>query len=132
MIDGVHEVDIQAASICDPNTSTYGPGEWDKPCTALTRALTFTAKSWTDRNEHPQVSFSPDVRFVPGKVNTITLKDKLSAAALATSSIRWCPSGSTSCLNEATTDASLATQLNTNGTLSRRIKHFSGYTVLAD
>jgi hypothetical protein len=131
-IAGVHRVDIQAGSICDPLLTSYGPSEWDKPCVPLTRPIVFTAKSWTDENGHPQVTFSPDVRFVPGKVNTITLRDKASAAALSNASILWCPTGAASCVDEGANDASLATRLNASGTLSRRIKHFSGYTVIAD
>lgn len=131
-IGGVHRVDLQAGAICDPATTLYGAAEWDKPCTPATRPITFTTKFWTDATGHARVTFSPDVRFVPGKTNTITLKDKDAAAMMAGLDIVWCPTGTTRCVNESLTDSSLDTRLNSNGTLSRRIKHFSGYTVVAD
>ena len=132
VIDGVHAVELEAGAVCDPATTAYGPAEWDAPCTPITRPLTFTAKSWTDAQGHPRVTFSPDVRFAPGTTNTITLKDKSAAAELAGARIRWCPTGSTVCVDEAAADPTLTTVRNTNGTLSRRVKHFSGYTVTAD
>jgi hypothetical protein len=132
VIDGIHRVDIEAGSVCDPTVSTYGAGEWDAPCQTIARPLQFTARSWTDANGHPRVTFSPDVRFAPGKVNTLTLKDKSASQLLANGRIVWCATEGGSCEDEALADESLATRLNANGTLSRRVKHFSGYTVIAD
>src|ERR1700730_14858445 len=34
---GNHAIVFPARSICDPATSSYGPGEWDAPCTPLNR-----------------------------------------------------------------------------------------------
>src|SRR5437868_4642731 len=52
-------------SICDPATSSYGPTEWDKPCTPATRPITITAKVWRTALGRVQVDFSPALRFVP-------------------------------------------------------------------
>jgi hypothetical protein len=41
---GNHAVVFPAGSICDPATSTYGPGEWDAPCSALSQPITISAQ----------------------------------------------------------------------------------------
>ena len=129
---GTHIVELVQGSVCDPAVSSYGVGEWEKPCTVISKPLTFTAKSWTDENGHPRVTFSPDVRFAPGKVNTMWLKDR-QASADPTYKIDWCSSSRTSCVDESLADPAVATRRDAaNGRLYRRVKHFSGYTVTAD
>ena len=54
-----------AHSLCDPTKSTYGMGEWDKPCSEATRPLTIAVKAWMDSTGHPRIDFQPSVRFVP-------------------------------------------------------------------
>lgn len=118
-----------AGSICDPATSSYGPGTWDSACAAATTPIRITAKSWVNAQGKIATDFQPALRFVPGlrKAVTLTLKD----AALAGTRIDYCtPSG---CVNEALADPSLTTVLDpNNGFAYRIIKHFSGYTVTAD
>jgi hypothetical protein len=109
----VHRVRIVAGSICEPATSGYGVGTWDAPCKPAAG---------------PVVSFSPDVRFVPGKINTIWLMDPKAALQKA-DPLTWCPAGATTCVNEAQSDPSLATTYTSDGYATRRIKHFSGFTV---
>src|SRR3712207_2879784 len=48
IVAGEHELtfDKGLSSVCDPATSSYGPGEWDKPCTPATAPITVTAKVW--------------------------------------------------------------------------------------
>jgi len=123
-----HKVRIVAGSVCDPATSGYGPTLWDAPCTPAAATVTVTAKSWTDANGRPRVSFWPDLRFVPGKVNTIWLMDK-NAAASQSGVLAWCPTGGTACVDESETDASLVTNYTSDGYAYRRLKHFSGYTI---
>jgi hypothetical protein len=127
-----HTVTIPAGAICDPGTSGYGPTYWDKPCTPASRSITVQAKAWTDATGHPRVSFSPDVRFVPSKVVTLSLKDP-NATASSTLRVNWCVTGSEyaqTCVDESKTDPSLATTFNSSTrTLTRRVKHFSGYMV---
>jgi hypothetical protein len=130
IVGGVHKLDVPRGAVCDPATAGYGPTLWDAPCTPATSGVTFTAKSWFDSAGHPSIVISPDVRFVPGKAVTMFMKDK-DAALDATSDIWYCPTGGTSCVNEATADPSLApTRDGNGGYISRRVKHFSGYTVV--
>jgi hypothetical protein len=92
----------------------------------------FTARSWTDAAGRPHLTFSPDVRFVPGKTVTLRLKDK-TAAITEGSTIVWCPTGQLTCVDEARTDPTLATFRDPNTFfVYRRLKHFSGYNVVVD
>lgn len=122
----VHRVRIAAGSICEPSTSGYGPALWDAPCTPAKGTVTVTAKAWTTAGGRPMVSFSPDVRFVPGKVNTIWLLDRTAAANKA-DPVTWCPTGQTTCVDESLKDASLKTSYTSDGYATRRIKHLSGF-----
>ncbi|AHG89110.1 hypothetical protein J421_1573 [Gemmatirosa kalamazoonensis] len=123
---GVFKLKMTAGSICDPAVSTYGPTEWDQPCTTLVAPIAITAKSWTTASGKSIVQFSPDLRFAPDKINTLYLwKGSFTSA---TAAVAWCPTGSDKCYDEASADPSVAATLGTNGFLSRRVKHFSGYT----
>ena len=130
IVGGVHKLDVPKGAVCDPATSGYGPALWDAPCTPAARGVEFRAKSWFDAQGRPKLVITPDVRFVPGKVVRMFMKDK--AAALdATSNILYCATGSASCVNEAQADPTLAPSRDGNGGyVSRRVKHFSGYTVI--
>lgn len=129
---GAHEIRFPAGAICDPSTSSYGPGTWDAPCTPLASAITFTVRTWTDAAGHPRVRFSPDVRFVPTQTVTLYLFDKATALDRKYQAF-WCPTGSRTCVNESLADPSVRTQRDP-GTfyLYGRIKHFSGYNVVVD
>jgi hypothetical protein len=126
-----HRVKIVAGSVCDPATAGYGPALWDAPCQPAATTVRVTAKAWTGADGRPVVTFSPDLRFVPGKVNTIWLLDR-AAAAQQTGVLAWCPTGAATCVDEGKTDASLVTQYTADGYAYRRLKHFSGYTVVAN
>jgi len=122
-------------SLCDPAKSSYGPGEWDKPCVAAADPLTLNVTVWSDAAGHPRVDFEPSVRFVP----SVDPRDWviLSFADVAASlsplyNINYCPTATSACYNEAIDDPSLETLRDPkNGKLTRRIKHFSGYNVAA-
>ena len=137
---GPHAIYFPAHSICDPATSTYGPGEWDAPCTALTEPIRFRAeirqlegRSWVD--------FSPAVRFVPTDEPANAVWLYMKTASLSTDpdsalrmlrhmSVLYSPSLGDPGINEALTDASLKTYIWLDGGVAfRRIKHFSGYNV---
>jgi len=127
-IAGGHSITFPAGSICNPK-STYGVTEWNKPCTPASTSVTITAKSWKQSNGRPRIDFSPRLRFVPTKTVTLSMLD-LGAALDLSSTILWCPDGSTSCVDESQTDSTLTTLINKlTGVLSRRVKHFSGYAV---
>jgi hypothetical protein len=124
-----HKVTIPAYAICNPLLSGYGPTTWDAPCSPAVLPMTFQVKSWTDAAGNSRVEFKPDVRFSPSKVVGLYLKSTLGAVS-SSASINWCRTGTTTCVNEAGSDASLATQRDaTSGYVYRRVKHFSGYMV---
>lgn len=122
-----------AHSLCDPNKSSYGNGEWDKPCTEATAPVTVGAKAWLDRYGHPRVDFHMRLRFVPSNnpaqwVN-LTFAD-LQASFDPMYNIYYCQSANGSCTDEAKKDPTLLTVHNPiTGKITRRIKHFSGYNV---
>jgi hypothetical protein len=126
-----HKLSMPAGAVCDPETSGYGADTWEAACAPLAQPITFTARSWTSASGRPRITFSPDVRFVPGKVVTLRLKDA-QASQLGVGVLAWCPAGGP-CVDEAQGDASLATYFSRNDLfVFRRLKHFSGYTVVVD
>ncbi len=137
---GPHAIYLPAHSICDPATSTYGPTEWDAPCNVLTAPIRFRAeirefegRSWVD--------FTPAVRFVPTNepANAVWLYMKTSSLStnpdsaykmLSRLSVLYSPFLGAPGIDEAKTDASLATFVWLEGGIAfRRIKHFSGYNI---
>jgi hypothetical protein len=139
-----HVVYFPSNSICELGSS-YGPGEWDKPCVTASSPITITAKSWIDGDGHPQVDFSPAMRFTnaeqqqglssgaaSGDVVTIGLAlDRLSIVAADDQlTILYCATPTSSCVDESISDAALRTTTSLDdGYVARRIKHFSGYNV---
>ena len=122
-----------AGSVCDPARSSYGDGEWDKPCAAAQTAITVTVKAWLDGTGHPQTDFSPNLRFVPSNLPShwveISFGDSR-AAFDPKSAILYCRDPHAKCIDEARKDPSLATRRDPlTGKVMRRIKHFSGYLV---
>ncbi len=124
-----------AGSLCDPWKSTYGPGQWDAPCTPAYWPLTVNVTAWVDAAGHARVDFDKHIRFVPttnpAKMVVITFAD-LQASLDPFFNILYCPTSSSACVDEALTDPSLLTVRNpVTGKVTRRIKHFSGYNVAA-
>jgi hypothetical protein len=133
-VGSAHAIYFPAHAICDPSVSSYGPGEWDQPCTALDQPLVITAKSWVDAQGLPQVDFSPSLRFTPGLADGVQLALAVDAARLNSPQsdlhILWCASPTATCINEELSDPSLGTWVSPFATaVYRRIKHFSGYNV---
>lgn len=121
------------ASVCDPATSSYGPGTWDAPCAPATQPITVTAKIWTNALGRSQIDFSPALRFVPtddpkAQV-TLQMYDKNAAASALDVHVNYCALSPLSCADEALADPSLAATRGTNGFINRRLKHFSGYVI---
>jgi hypothetical protein len=130
-----HTVYFPIQSICDPTTSSYGPGQWDAKCDKLMKPITVSVTAWVDSSGHPYEDFSPSIRFMPAKDPSgyviLSLTDP-SAALNPVMSILYCPSPTTTCYDEAQTDQTLVTQHDpVSGKVWRRIKHFSGYNVAA-
>lgn len=137
---GPHAIYFPAHSICDPATSSYGPGEWDAPCTPLTEPIRFRAEI-REMDGRSWVDFSPAVRFVPTEdpANAVWLYMKTASlstdsdsalAMLRHMSVLYSPALGDPGINEALTDPSLKTYVWLDGGVAfRRIKHFSGYNV---
>jgi hypothetical protein len=124
-----------AGSLCDPATSSYGVGTWDSPCAIASQPLTVNAKAWLDQGGHPRIDFDQHIRFAPSTDPTkwvvLTFTDYRSSL-LTLANIGYCTTATSGCVNEATTDPTLATFTNpVTGQLTRRIKHFSGYNVFS-
>ena len=127
--DGATSVSFPAGAICDPATSTYGPGEWDQPCAPATEPITFTVVA-TVKGNRVNLDFSPSVRFVPGReVTLVTRNEKLKSwTGKAEPWAVFYNAGDDKLVDESKNDRSLITWLDRpNGTITRRIKHFTGY-----
>jgi len=141
---GMFTVNFPANSICDPNTSGYGPGTWDSPCNTLAdgQSVTVTATYGFTLRGGPVVDFATNLRFNPK--TTVTISTDAYAPVLTFFRNYWLGNpdalryfgmyytsdfGATG-LTDAGLDASLGTHVNlTTGIVWRRIKHFSGYNV---
>jgi hypothetical protein len=128
-----NSLQFPAHSLCDPTRSTYGIGEWDKPCVKATMPLTVGVKAWLDSHGHARVDFSTHVRFVPSNDRSqwvmLTFGD-LQASLDPFYNILYCATTNGTCFDESKTDPTLLTFRNPlTGKVGRRIKHFSGYNV---
>ena len=127
-------VNFPANSICDPALSSYGPSEWDQPCTPLTAPITITVELRVLGPGDVAVDFQPALRFVPSDdpAQWVTLSmrdaDLLDLGFSELPPILWqAPDGSW--VDESAGDATMATRRLDELTVYRRIKHFSGYMV---
>jgi hypothetical protein len=122
-----------AHSLCDLN-STYGGGQWDKPCVEATTPVTVNVTAWLDAQGYAHVDFDKHVRFVPtDDPSGWVMLSLYDYGALTTpwTKINYCPSSeAASCIDESINDPSVATVKDpTTGLLIRRVKHFSGYSL---
>ncbi len=134
-----------AASVCDPRTSSYGAGTWDAPCAPSRDSVVITALTWLDHGV-PRVEFSPALRFVPtpgatpGAGVQLALKNPHAKFTGTANRIDYCPAlapaagpaPAKGCVDESAADPSVATVTTPNGFWQRRVKHFSGYTVVVN
>jgi hypothetical protein len=124
-------------SICDPATSTYGPGHWNDACEPLDHPIDLHAEVRHNDAGQTWVDFTPAVRFVPSddpnhavwmlmKAGTDVTLDNYDAFGM-----EWMPNGSPeSAVNEAAVDSDLKTYVDLDrDVVFRRVKHFSGYVV---
>ncbi len=130
---GNSAVVFPAGSICDPATSSYGPGTWDDACTPLTAPITITATIKTT-GQGTWVDFSPALRFVPSTNSSrwvwlaLFSKKKIGASELSRFNIYYAATLGGAFVDETASDATLRTYVDTkSGVSTRRIKHFSGY-----
>jgi hypothetical protein len=141
---GMFTVSFPANSVCDPNTSSYGPGTWDSPCDTLDdgQSVTVTATYGFTFSGGPVVDFTPALRFNPK--TTVTISTGAYApvltyfrnyflnnpGALRYFGMYYTPDFGATAFTDAGRDNSQATHVNlTTGLVWRRVKHFSGYNI---
>jgi hypothetical protein len=143
VVGGLYTVNFPANSVCDPARSTYGSGEWDKPCATLgdgqsvkiraTLALTSSGLA---------IDFNPALRFSPATQVTISTgifaelikgnRDYFAnnPSSLNPLAILYSPNLGASGSSDYAYDASVVTHVDlASGTIWRRVKHFSGYSM---
>jgi hypothetical protein len=137
---GPHLISFSDRAICDPERSSYGPTEWDKPCPAIDHPITIRAQV-TNVRGHPRIDFTPELRFVPKQYHSqgvwLYLQDRSlsgdnsgSGNASNRFEIFWAPSQSAPLVDEERVDDEVRTEVEMDTqVLFRKIKHFSGYTV---
>lgn len=142
--NGLFFVHFPASAVCDPATSSYGPGTWDSPCSPATGNVTLHV-TYGVYGHHVYADFSPAVRFVPSSdpAQWVTFGTALYASYLTSNAasleadpsplkylgILYGPQIGTRV--DDVTDSTLFTVYNVDtGFMWRRIKHFSGYNVL--
>ena len=133
---GAHAVYFPANSICDPEVSSYGPGEWDAPCTPLDRPIDIHAEMRRTADGQSWLDFTPSLRFVPSDDPNaavwvlMKLNTDANAENYRSRRILWAPNflDSSSEVEESVQDPSLRSFIDLERDIVfRRIKHFSGY-----
>jgi hypothetical protein len=131
---GDHRLKMPARVICDPSRTGYGKSEWNKPCSLATKKIQFTIHYKLSKGNDPEIRFSPDIRFAPSsdpaKWVTLSMKVRGQMQPMSSYNILWLSNGKW--IDESLTDPSLAPYEDRVGhRVSRRLKHFSGYSVTA-
>lgn len=133
---GQYMLVVPARAVCDPSTSSYGPSTWNDPCTPTKGSIRVSATvSTIDGRDY--VDFTPDIRFVPGSdpsrwvtIHTVRLAAIGGHGDLRRFAVLFSAVPGGTLVDEARTDATLATHVNVNtGAVWRRIEHFTGYNV---
>jgi hypothetical protein len=129
-------ISFPAHSVCDPETSGYGPSFWDAPCTPVSKPVKVTVH-WSRRGGYAFAHFSPELRFVPADAQSVSRWVILSLHAqkqlqdLSAYTILY-SSGENTWVDESLADPTLLAWLDKpHNSVVRRVKHFSGYMVAA-
>ena len=142
---GDFEVVIPAGAVCDPSRTAYGPKHWDRDCVPANRDITVDVVA-KRHGGGVSIDFKPDLRFRPSAgwviVRTSAYRETLTSSAVRQLSpnagyfsnfaILYAPSEGQGRIDEvkALGDPTLVTYVDlSTGTVWRRVKHFSGYTV---
>ena len=127
---GPNHLNIPANSICSLAASGYGPSFWDAPCTPESQPVTITAIVRNASTNNPSIEFQPALRFNPATTVSLTLFVTNAATLSNMAVVKYCGVFAPTCVDESLNDPSMKTTLDrTAGSVSRRIKHFSGYVV---
>ena len=131
---GNHAVVFPAGSVCDPATSSYGPGTWDAPCSVLQSTIKVQAEVRRSGGG-TAIDFTPSLRFVPSTsasrwvwllIYSPNARD--ATGDLSAFNILYAPTLGATRIDETGYDSSLRTYVDTfSGISLRRIKHFSAY-----
>jgi hypothetical protein len=125
------KIRIPANTICDPSTTRYGTTEWEQPCTPATSPIVFTVV-YSVINKHARLNVFPDVRFVPSVDPAqwvyMSLREPQIDETLKYNILWWNPLAGW--VDESLTDPSVRTTVD-KPFITRRVKHFSGYSVTA-
>jgi hypothetical protein len=129
---GDHVLTMPANAICDPATSGYGAAYWDAPCARAWRPIQVTA-TWGVRGGRPVISFSPDLRFAPSNnaqqwVN-LSLRDPKGFKPEMYYAILWYDAEAGRWVDESQADLTLKARTSAGNLVTRRLKHFSDYTL---
>jgi len=130
---GEHELRLPAGSICEPGRTAYGVAHWDEPCDVATRPIVFTV-TYETADGRARMRVQPDVRFAPTADPTrwvvLTMKAQDAIDVTQRYNILWLNEGAW--VDESRTDPALLPWTDgATGTVARRLKHFSGYSVTA-
>jgi len=142
-VGGLYSLNFPANSVCDPSRSTYGPTEWDNPCTTLDAGQSVKIHAVLSLSSAGlSVDFSPALRFSPSTQVTISTtifapvikanRDYFASnpSALNPLAILYAPSLGVVGSSDYSRDASIITHIDlTSGLIWRRVKHFSGYSM---
>ena len=127
---GANMLHLPANSICDLNSSGYGAGHWDDPCTPEKRTVTITAVVRNAASQHPSIEFYPAMRFNPKTDVSLYFyvpnkADQVKSLWL----VKYCNDAKV-CVDESLADPTVQTYFDASSNIVfRRIKHFSGYLV---
>jgi hypothetical protein len=134
---GQNWIYFPAHSICDPKTSGYGLTLWDAPCTPVRAPMTITVR-WSNKGGLGFARFTPELRFVPadqwsvGRWVILSLYDQKRIHDLDDYNILYDAGSPTGWIDEELTDPTLHAWIDRpSNSVSRRIKHFSGYMLAA-
>lgn len=130
---GQNWIHFPAHSICDPATSGYGIGTWDNPCTAINKPITIIVH-WSNKGGMGYARFEPELRFVPadehstGRWVILSLHDQRKLHSVNDYKILYDAGQDIGWVDEELTDPTLHAWIDTfTNSVSRRVKHFSGY-----
>jgi hypothetical protein len=150
-VAGFYTLDVPANAVCDPNAQDsqdgYAASAWDSSCTpATTDIVVHVTMQWS--HNRLWADFSPALRFVPTAAVTLST-DIVSTGVRGYAgrdadghafdnsngrSAKWAILYSTAIdavpIDDARLDSSVRSRIDfESGKISRRIKHFSGYSV---
>lgn len=133
---GQYMLRVPANAVCDPGTSSYGPGTWDSPCAPARTAVHVTV-ALVVVGGRDYVDFSPHIRFVPSNdesrwvtINTWRIAAIGGSGDLRRFSILFADAPGGPLVDESAGDPTLATHINVRtGFVWRRVKHFTGYNI---